>query len=88
MVGMPDIKQRHDWQVFGAYKKLEADAVMDAFTDSDFHLGGTNAKGFILGGYYGVEKNTWLTARWLSTKEVSGLPLAIDVFQFDLTTRF
>ena len=88
MVGMPEIKQRHDWQVFGAYKKLEADSVMDAFTDSDFHLGGTNAKGFILGGYYGVEKNTWLTARWLSTKEVSGLPLAIDVFQFDLTTRF
>lgn len=88
-VGMPEIKQRHDWQVFGAYKKLEADSVMDSFTDSDFHLGGTNAKGFILGGYYGVDKNTWLTARWLSTKEISGtLPLSIDVLQFDLTTRF
>ncbi|MCB5188718.1 putative porin [Methylobacillus caricis] len=88
IVGMPEMQQRNDWQVFGAYKKLEADSVMDAFTDSDFHLGGTNAKGFILGGNYGIDKNTWLTARWLSTKEVSGQPLAIDVFQFDLTTRF
>ncbi|MGY1488788.1 putative porin [Methylobacillus pratensis] len=88
IVGMPEMQQRHDWQVFGAYKKLEADSVMDAFTDSDFHLGGTNAKGFILGGLYGLDKNTWLTARWLSTQEVTGLPLRIDVFQFDLTARF
>ena len=27
-----------------------ADAVLDAFTDSDFHLGGTDAKGYYLGG--------------------------------------
>ncbi|WP_230342589.1 putative porin [Methylobacillus arboreus] len=87
-VGTPLITQRHDWQVFGVYKKLEADAVVDAFTDSDFHLGGTNAKGFILGGSYGLDKNTFLSARWLSTKEISGLPLAIDVFLFDLTTMF
>lgn len=88
-VGMPEMQKRHDWQVFGAYKKLEADSVMDAFTDSDFHLGGTNAKGFILGGLYGLDKNTWLTARWLSTQEVSGvLPLRIDLFQLDLTARF
>ncbi|MCB5186047.1 putative porin [Methylobacillus gramineus] len=88
IVGMPEMRERNDWQVFGAYKKLEADAVMDSFTDSDFHLGGTNAKGFILGGNYGIDKNTWLTARWLSTREITGMPLAIDVFQFDITTRF
>ncbi len=87
-VGMPDVANRHDWQVFGAYKRIEADAVMDAFTDSDFNLGGTNAKGTILGGSYGLDKNTWFTARWYSTREVSGLPLSIDVFLFDLTARF
>lgn len=88
IVGMPDVANRHDWQVFGAYKRIEADAVMDAFTDSDFNLGGTNAKGTILGGSYGLDKNTWFTARWYSTREVSGLPLSIDVFLFDLTARF
>lgn len=87
-VGMPEINKRHDWQVFGAYKRIEADAVMDAFTDSDFHLGGTDAKGTILGASYGLEKNTWLTARWYSTREITGLPLSIDVFLFDLTARF
>ncbi|MHB1098812.1 MAG: putative porin, partial [Burkholderiales bacterium] len=87
-VGMPTMLLKNDWQVFLAYRHLEADAVLDAFTDSDFHLGGTNNKGFILGGQYGLDKNTWLSARWLSSNQISGLPLAIDVFQFDLNAKF
>lgn len=88
MVGMPKIAQRHDWQVFGAYKRIEADAVLDAFTDSDFHLGGTDTKGWVMGGSYGVDKNTWLTARWFSADEISGPTLATDVFLLDLNAKF
>ena len=33
-VGMPEVVKANDWQVFGAYKRLEADAVLDAFTTS------------------------------------------------------
>lgn len=87
-VGMPEVVKAHDWQVFGAYKRLEADAVLDAFTDSDFHLGGTDAKGWILGGSYGLDKNTWLTGRWFSADEISGLPLSIDVLMLDLNAKF
>lgn len=87
-VGVPEIKDRNDWQVFGTYRYLEGDAVPDAFTDSDFHLGGTNAKGWILGANYGIEHNTWLTLKWLSADEIDGPPLAIDVLQLDLNTRF
>jgi len=87
-VGMPEVVKAHDWQVFGAYKRLEADAVLDAFTDSDFHLGGTDAKGWMLGGSYGLDKNTWLTGRWFSADEISGLPLAIDVLMLDLNAKF
>lgn len=87
-VGMPKVAQRHDWQVFGAYKRIEADAVLDAFTDSDFHLGGTDAKGWIVGASYGVDKNAWLTARWFSADEISGLPLAADVLLLDLNAKF
>jgi hypothetical protein len=72
------------WNVSLGYKYLEPDAVPDAFTDSDFHLGGTNARGFILGGSLGLFDNTWVTARWLSANEVFGPPLAIDVVQLDL----
>ena len=77
-----------DWNMFGGYRYVQPDAVLDAFTDSDFHLGGTNAKGYFIGGQLAVYKNTWLTARYLSADEVYGDPLAIDVLQFDLNARF
>jgi len=81
-------QQDHEWQAFIGYRYLERDAVLDAFTDSDFHLGGTNHKGFMIGGSYALFKNTWLSARWMSSHEISGLPLSIDVFQVDLNARF
>lgn len=87
-IGYPKITERHEWQTFVGYRYLERDAVLDAFTDSDFHLGGTNHKGFMIGGSYGLYKNTWLAARWMSSDEISGLPLSIDVFQLDLNAKF
>ncbi len=87
-VGMPTMLLKDDWQVSLAYRYLEADAVLDAFTDSNFHLGGTNNKGYILGGQYGLGKNTWMTARWLSSNEISGLPLSTDVIQVYFNAKF
>ncbi len=87
-VGMPSMQLKNDWQISAAYRYLEADAVLDAFADSDFHLGGTNNKGFILGAQYGLGKNTWLSARWLSSNEIRGLPLSIDVFQIYFNAKF
>jgi Putative porin len=62
--------------------------VLDAFTESDFHLGGTDAKGYRLSAKYGLSKNVWLRGNWLSATEIDGPPLAIDVFQFDLNAKF
>ncbi len=87
-VGYPKVSERHEWQAYVGYRHLERDAVLDAFTDSDFHLGGTNAKGFMIGGEYGIYKNTSVSARWMSSDEISGLPLSIDVFQLDLNAKF
>lgn len=87
-VGWPSILLRRNWQAFIAYKYLERDAVLDAFTDSDFHFGGTNAKGWMLGGSYGLTDNTYLTARYLSADEIDGPPLGIDVLQVDLNAKF
>lgn len=91
-VGMPTTEKLNDWQVFAAYKRIEADSVVDTFTDSDFYQGGTNVKGWILGGSYGIGKNTWLQARWFSADEIApraGLdPLGIDVLLLDLNTKF
>jgi len=87
-VGTPQIEKRGQWQLFGAYKYLQRDAVLDAYTDSDFRLGGTDAKGYIIGGSYGLDKNTWLSLRWLSADAIDGPPLSIDTLQIDLNARF
>ena len=87
-VGMPAMLLKNDWQLSLAYRYLEADATVDAFTDSDFHLGGTNSKGFIVGAQYGLSRNTWLNARWLSSREITGLPLTINTLQVQLNAKF
>jgi len=86
--GWPKVDKAGNWNVFLAYKYVERDAVLDAFTDSDFHLGGTNAKGWFLGGNYGLMKNLWLTGRWLSADVIEGPPFGIDILQLDINTRF
>jgi polyhydroxyalkanoate synthesis regulator phasin len=86
--GRPAMEFRGDWRLDLAWRHLEADAVLDAFADSDFHLGGTNHRGFAVGAQYAIARNTWLSAQWLSTREVSGLPLSIDVFNLQLHGRF
>jgi Putative porin len=77
-----------DWSAFVGYKWLESDAVIDAFTDSDFGLGGTNLKGYFVGGNLALGPNVWLTARWMSASQVAGAPYAVDVVQVDLNARF
>jgi hypothetical protein len=95
-LGSPKVRRPHEWQVFAGYKRIEADAVLDAFNDSDFHLGGTDAKGWFIGGSYGLLENTWLSARWMSTDEIDGNngtgsgseKLGVDTLQIDLNSRF
>lgn len=87
-VGFPEVQEAGQWKAYLYHKRLESDAVVDAFTDSDFHLGGTNARGWVLGTDVAVLKNFWLTFRWLTADEISGPPLAIDVFQADINVRF
>jgi hypothetical protein len=77
----------HEWQAYIGYRYVESDAVLDAFTDSDFHLGGTGHKGFMIGGSYALFKNTWLSARWTSSDDLNDL-LSIDVLQVDLNAKF
>lgn len=78
----------HEWQVSLGYKRLEADAVMDGFTDSNFRLGGTNAKGWYVYGNYAIDKNAWISGRYMSADSISGLPFSVDVLLLDLNARF
>jgi hypothetical protein len=99
MVGWPVISKARDWQFAFIYRYLERDAVPAEFTDSDFHGGGTDAKGYILKFDYGIADNTWVTLRWLSSNEIDGdsYPeytalgtgkLGMDTLQLDLNAKF
>lgn len=87
-VGHLEIIRFPQWRAYGYYRYLQADAVIDAFTDPDFHLGGTNAKGWILGGDLGLAKNFWLSLKWTTANEISGPPLSIDSLFVDVNARF
>ncbi|MDP2903096.1 MAG: putative porin [Methylovulum sp.] len=81
------MKRFKDWSAIFAYRYIQRDAVLDAFTDTIFHQGGTDAKGWIIGGNYGLAKNTWLMFRWFSTESIDGPPLDIDTATLDLNMR-
>jgi hypothetical protein len=87
-VGTPEIAQRWDWNVSAAYEYLESDAAVAGLADPDFHLGGTNAKGYILTGALGIARNTWLALRYMAADQIAGAPYAVDVVQLDLNVRF
>lgn len=94
MVGMPKLAQRHDWNASFTYRYLGSDAVVDAFADSDFGLGGTNLKGYILGMNYGLDPNAFLGLRWMSAQSIESFSLnpnhrfAVNVLLADVNVRF
>ncbi len=51
------VKDKGTWALSYNYRDLEADAVVGAFTDSDFIGGGTNGKGHSFGFEYALAKN-------------------------------
>jgi hypothetical protein len=100
-VGSLQPAESGEWQVFGGIRNFERDAWIDGFTDTTWHLGGTNYKGWQLGGSYAFDRRTTLGLRVTSTRNLddgtvdsagvpsaSNNPLKIDVLQLDLNTRF
>jgi hypothetical protein len=95
-VGDNQITRRGQWNASIAYRYLGSDAVIDAFTNSDFGLGGTNNKGLVLGLNYGVADNTWVGVKWMSSNPIEsyapgaavGTKLTVDTFQVELNARF
>lgn len=86
--GTAQTGKRGDWRAYWTYRYLERDAVVDAFTDSDFHLGGTDAKGYTLRGDWWFRDRTWLSLRYLTSNEIDGPPLGIDTLMLDVTGQF
>lgn len=77
------------WRALVGYRYLQRDAVMDEYTDSDFHyFGGTNAQGYYVVADLGVANRVWLRLRYLSANVIDGPTFGVDTLQFDVNTRF
>jgi hypothetical protein len=87
-VGQSKLKQFGDWNAHVGYKYLESDATLDAFTDSDFGLGGTNLKGYFLGGNFALGQNVYASAKWTSATAIAGMPYAVDILHLDFNAKF
>src|ERR1700753_1923014 len=88
LFGSPVVDKTGQWNLTASYRHIQPDALLDAFTDSDFHLGGPNAKGWTIGASYGLTRNPVIGARGLSSSEVSGPPFKVDLLQVDMSVHF
>lgn len=77
-----------EWKLLGGYRHIDTDAVIDAFNSSEFHNGGTNARGFFLSGSLGIGGGTSIGGRYYATEEVTGPRNAIDTLIVDLNAEF
>jgi hypothetical protein len=86
--GTPAVLTAGAWRALIGYRYLQRDAVIDAYTDSDFHFGGTDAKGYYVVGDYGLATRLWLRLRYQSANQIDGPTYIVDTAQIDLNTRF
>lgn len=77
-----------DWNVALDYRYLGSDAVIDAFCDDDFGLGGTNQEGFTVGGQVALSKKVKLGMRWFSATQIAGPQFKSDIFMIDINAKF
>jgi polyhydroxyalkanoate synthesis regulator phasin len=100
-VGHADVLDFGRWRAYFAYRYVQRDAVLDAFTDSDFRLGGTDTQGYLAGFDVGLAQRTWMRLRYYTADEIDGplfavgesqfpirFPFGVDVVQLDLTSQF
>ncbi len=99
--GDPQADHAGAWRTSLGYRYVQRDAVLDSWTDADFRLGGTNAKGYYLVGDFGLATRTWIRLRYLAADSIlppsdqeltgigrKGIGYGVDVVQIDLNTRF
>ncbi|CAN5764302.1 putative porin [soil metagenome] len=88
IVGKSAFEKAGDWNASFGYRYIESDAVVDAFTDSDFNVGGTNVEGYTIGAAVALSPRVKLSLRWMSATQIAGPPLKSDVVLLDLNAKF
>lgn len=82
-------KNPGSWAARYNYRKVEKDAVVGIFTDSDFRGGGTDTEGHELGGSYQLGKNSAFNLTYfINTADISSVESDYNKLQADLQLKF
>lgn len=83
-------KVKNGWELSYAYQDLEADAVLALLTDSDFGGGGTDNKGSVIRGIYGLSDKTNVAATYFinTVDENVGDKADYNRLQLDLNFKY
>ena len=85
--GHKKVKAPGSWQVMVSWRRLEADAWMDTFPDSDFYGGATDVEGFEIKGKYAVAKYVTIDIDYYHAEQIDG-DGEEDLAQLDLVLKF
>lgn len=82
-------KKPGSWKLAYDYREIEADAVMAAYSDSDFGGGGTDAKGHRFAGAYQVSKAAQLAATlFVNEKGIKDGDEGVDYTRLQVDMKF
>lgn len=88
-VGAKKIKNPGQWQACYSYRRLERDAFLDVFPDSDFYSSKTGVKGYEVILQYGLKKNVILGLDYYETRPILASDGSIqNLLQVDLLFKF
>ena len=93
-IGAKKVAGPGQWQASYNYRRLERDAVLDIFPDSDFYSGGTHVQGHEATLSYGLAKNVSLDFDYYRSNKIGGEEVGVrknaieNLFQFDLNLKF
>ena len=80
-----------DYDLKVIYRVVQSSAVLDSISDSDFHGGNSNGRGFEAGGSIGLRKGVKLALTYFDTRDeraIGDSPQENQTFQADLKFKF
>jgi hypothetical protein len=86
--GHSSVKKRASWIAYYNYRRLERDAFMDVFPDSDFYGGATNVRGHEFVFQYAVVQNVVMGLDYYRAEKLDGDSAPLNTLQIDCVFRF
>lgn len=87
-LGKAKAQKKNDWKIIAQYSRLEKDAFLELFPDTDFNGGGTDGKGWELIFDYVIADNVILSLDYYNTERISSSDKDEQILQTDVTVKF